>query len=156
MHAPQHDTGLHRRLVGYARRFVGDHAEAEDIAQDTWMRAVRHALPAERPEAWLFRVCRHAAIDHVRARRVRKPVWRQAAEPGSLEAPAPEPVGAEPSPRLGSLLREHGRLSPSQRLLLDLHYGRTVPQPALCRMAGLEPSALRVRLFRARRALASA
>jgi len=57
---------------------VDDATEAEDIAQEVLLRAgldPAGLLAAERADAWLLRVCRHVAIDYVRARRVRQAVW---------------------------------------------------------------------------------
>ena len=71
-------SSMRRRLVAFARRFVKDAHEAEDIVQDVMLRAraPRARLRSDgRAEAWLFRICRHAAIDHVRSRRVRRGVW---------------------------------------------------------------------------------
>ena len=172
---PAGTAALHRRLAAFARRYVGDRDEAEDVAQEALFRAARgwgRLRSAERAEAWVFRICRHAAIDHVRARRVRQAVWaslpRDAHEWAGAQpsTEAPDTTGAEHDPqafagaleRLGGRLRERpggrGRLPAHHRLLLTLHYGRGYSQALLCRMTGLNASALRVRLFRARGLLA--
>ena len=142
-----------QRLALFARRFVRDPAEAEDIAQEALMRAREnlHTLrsPA-RAEAWLFRICRHAAIDHARARKVRRGVWAPMPAEGPPPALLPEPRPAPP-------VRLDLRALPShQRLLVCLHYERGLSHPTLCLMTGLLPAALRVRLFRARGALSAA
>jgi RNA polymerase sigma-70 factor (ECF subfamily) len=151
---------VRRRLVAFARRYVGDRAAAEDIAQEALLRAGT-ALPRlrsrERAEAWLFRICRHAAIDHVRSRRVRRRVWAALPEEFAEGLAAPAPVADEgPAPALppGATARLLRDLPAHHRLLLGLHYEGGLSQGALCRLTGLSPSALRVRLFRARRALA--
>jgi RNA polymerase sigma-70 factor (ECF subfamily) len=63
-------------LLAYARSLTGgDRARAEDIVQETFIRACRHpnALDPERgsPRAWLFTVARHVAVDAHRARAAR-------------------------------------------------------------------------------------
>ena len=62
-------------LLGYATRLVGDRGRAEDIVQETLLRAWRHAeqLAAdERPlRPWLFTVAARLAIDAHRVRRSR-------------------------------------------------------------------------------------
>lgn len=146
------DEGMRRRLTAYARRFVGDANEAEDIAQETLIRVGRsweRLRSSQRVEGWMFRICRHAAIDHVRARKVRRGVW------GSMPEEA-ETWGLVSREELEVVSEvDAGRLSAPQRLLLGLHYEKGLSQPAICRMTGLTPAALRVRLFRARRALRS-
>jgi len=142
---------MSQRLATFARRFVRDAGEAEDIAQEALMRAKEHLhslRSADRAEAWLFRICRHAAIDHARSRRVRRAVWAPMPADGG---PPPVPAPAErPAPPVRLDLRA---LPSHQRLLVSLHYERGLSHPTLCRMTGLLPSALRVRLFRARGAL---
>jgi RNA polymerase sigma-70 factor (ECF subfamily) len=150
---------MQRRLASFARRFVGAD-DAEDVAQEALIRAALgfEALRrAERAEAWLFRICRHTAIDHVRARRVRRRVWspmpddageRVHAMPASAAAPAALAAGELWPAALGRLPAHH-------RLLMSLHYVKGYSQETICRMTGLSESALRVRLFRARWALLS-
>jgi len=66
-------------LLGYVRRLLGgDQARAEDVVQETLLRAWRHpqALDPDRPggtsvRAWLLTVARHLVIDGERARRAR-------------------------------------------------------------------------------------
>jgi RNA polymerase sigma-70 factor (ECF subfamily) len=80
-HAQAGDTeGLHFLYVRYApdvQRFVNslvkDQHEAEDITQNIFaklMKAINKYQPREVPfAAWIMRVARNAALDHLRARR---------------------------------------------------------------------------------------
>jgi RNA polymerase sigma-70 factor (ECF subfamily) len=63
-------------LLAYARSLSGgDRSRAEDIVQETFIRACRHpeALDPQRgsPRPWLFTVARHVAVDAHRARTAR-------------------------------------------------------------------------------------
>jgi RNA polymerase sigma-70 factor, ECF subfamily len=62
-------------LLAYAERFTGDRGRAEDIVQETFLRAWRQLpglLDDERPvRAWLLRVARRLLIDAARAARAR-------------------------------------------------------------------------------------
>jgi len=63
-------------LVGYARRSLGDAAAAEDVVQETFIRAWRARARFD-PDlgslrTWLFAIERRVVIDHARARAVRQ------------------------------------------------------------------------------------
>ena len=64
-----------RALLSYALRFTGDRGRAEDIVQETFLRAWRQLprlLEDERPmRPWLLRVERRLLIDAARAARAR-------------------------------------------------------------------------------------
>jgi RNA polymerase sigma-70 factor, ECF subfamily len=145
---------MSQRLATFARRFVRDPGEAEDVAQEALMRARENLETLRSPakaEAWLFRICRHAAIDHARARPVRRSVWAPMPTEGA------PPAVIQPIERPRPAARLDLRALPShQRVLVSLHYERGLSHHTLCRMSGLLPSNLRVRLFRARTTLLSA
>jgi RNA polymerase sigma factor (sigma-70 family) len=62
-----------RRVFGVALRIVGDAAAAEDVAQEAFLRAWRHAAAFDAGRgsvaSWLLTITRNLAIDAVRARR---------------------------------------------------------------------------------------
>jgi len=61
-------------LLGFVRRLVdGDRQHAEDIVQETLLRAWRHpdALTGDRARPWLFTVARNLVISRYRARGAR-------------------------------------------------------------------------------------
>jgi len=74
--------GLYTEHAGelwrYAMRLTGDRARAEDVVQETLLRAWQHphiADDGERsPRAWLFRVAHNMIIDERRSARFRKEV----------------------------------------------------------------------------------
>ena len=65
-------------LLRYALRLTGDRARAEDVVQETLLRACQHLHvfdDTERsPRAWLFRVTRNIIIDQQRSSRRRREV----------------------------------------------------------------------------------
>jgi RNA polymerase sigma factor (sigma-70 family) len=156
----------HRRyLFGLCYRMCGSGADAEDLLQDTFERALRHAPDAEGRDLkpWLVRVAINACRDHLRRRRAQPypGPWL----PGPIETPldAPEWQGFEsPEARYGRLesvsfafLRAVEALTPSQRAVLllrdvfDLSVRETAE--ALETTAG----AVKTMLHRARSAMAT-
>jgi RNA polymerase sigma-70 factor (ECF subfamily) len=84
-----------RRVYGLAVSIVGDGALAEDIAQQVFERAWRHAANFEprrgAVSTWLLTITRNLAIDAVRAR------WADPVDPHALHErvagpPAPDPA----------------------------------------------------------------
>lgn len=62
------------KLVGFAARMLGDHDEAEDVAQEAFIKAYR-ALDSFRGQAqfstWLYRIATNLCIDRARAKKRR-------------------------------------------------------------------------------------
>ena len=62
----------YRDLYGLAYRLLGDHGEAEDVVQETFLRLDGQAVldrPAEEVAAWLRRVCLNTAYNRLRGQR---------------------------------------------------------------------------------------
>ncbi|MDH5605294.1 MAG: sigma-70 family RNA polymerase sigma factor [Anaerolineae bacterium] len=63
----------HRKgVINVAYRICGDAGQAEDIAQETFLRAWQH-IPKYRPQAlfrsWLYRIAANMTIDHLRSKK---------------------------------------------------------------------------------------
>jgi RNA polymerase sigma-70 factor (ECF subfamily) len=62
----------YRELHGLAYRLLGDHGEAEDVAQETFLRLDGQAVldrPDDEVAAWLRRVCLNTAYNRLRGQR---------------------------------------------------------------------------------------
>src|SRR4029450_788034 len=62
----------YRDLYGLAYRLLGDHGEAEDVVQETFLRLDGQAVldrPDEEVAAWLRRVCLNTAYNRLRGHR---------------------------------------------------------------------------------------
>jgi RNA polymerase sigma factor (sigma-70 family) len=144
---------LYRRHVGDVYRYtyavLGNHADAEDVTQTTFVNALRALergdLPRD-PSNWLL------AISHniVRQR------WRQAAvRPTEVELVADVPdESTEPDVELDELVRALQRIPPAQREALVMRELEGRSYNEISELLGLTISALETLLFRARRSLA--
>jgi RNA polymerase sigma factor (sigma-70 family) len=119
------------RLLRYALRLLGGEL---DLARD----AVQHAFlklcdagpagPADTQAAWLFRVCRNRAVDHLRQAGRERPLGDQSSEEdgagrGSwrLAGREPDPAGVAEAGELAGCLHELlGELPAPQREAIDL------------------------------------
>jgi RNA polymerase sigma factor (sigma-70 family) len=77
------------RVLGFARRMLGDAQEAEEATQDvfvrTWQRAASYDCTRASPWAWLAMMTRSACLDRLRRRRRRPELAASAIEDAKLE-----------------------------------------------------------------------
>lgn len=139
-------------LLAFTQRLMnGDRAAAEDIVQETLLRAWRHAdeLSGETVRPWLFTTARHLAVDAYRAR---------GARPAETGADVSEQQ-ADPADRFDAALTSAivmdalSTLTPAHRaVLVDYFYrGRTAAEIAAER--GVPAGTARSRVYYAMRAL---
>jgi RNA polymerase sigma-70 factor (ECF subfamily) len=140
-------------LYGFvSRRTDGDRDLAEDITQETWLRAVRAWQAAgipDRPLAWLVTVAARLLANHFRRPAVAR------ADAGAVDAlPAPDAAQAREAAERRSLVeRALARLPlPEVRLLEAFHYDRRAVAE-IAAETGLTERAVEGRLRRARQKL---
>jgi RNA polymerase sigma factor (sigma-70 family) len=119
------------RIYGLALTIVGDAGSAEEVAQETFLRAWRHADAYDptrgRVATWLLSIARNIAIDVLRLRRA-EPVDPQTmltlAPPSGEAGPDERGEVADDTARLRAALL---RLPESQRraVMIAAFYGRT-------------------------------
>jgi RNA polymerase sigma-70 factor, ECF subfamily len=140
-------------LLSYALRLTsGDRGRAEDVVQETLLRAWRHpeALDEERGpvRSWLFTVARNVAVDAHRARRARP--TEVGDEPLALVPAVDEIEHALDSWLIADAM---ATLSPDHRaVLVETYYrGRSVAEAA--NVLGVPAGTVKSRTFYALRAL---
>jgi RNA polymerase sigma factor (sigma-70 family) len=145
---------LYRQHVGEVYRYtyavLGNHADAEDVTQTTFVNALRALERGETPEEpsrWLVVI----AHNLVRQR------WRQAASRPALvelETDVPDAVEEEDGYELEELVRALQRIPETQREAIVMRELEGRSYREIATLLGLSTSALETLLFRARRSLA--
>lgn len=118
------------RIYRYAYLRLNNRTEAEDVAQDVFIRALAAIKKYEERDvpftAWLFRIAHNQVIDHVRKEKREKRVSfddcpnLQASEP-------PLDYLAEKNMEIEDITERIGKLSPAQREVISLRFGAEMP-----------------------------
>jgi RNA polymerase sigma-70 factor, ECF subfamily len=146
------------RIYNLCYRMLGDAAEAEDAAQETFLRAYAQLGsfdPARSFKTWLFSIANHHCIDRLRKRRL---TWL------SIDddlPPHPALQMQSPSPEEASIRREQteaiqamlSRLSPDDRAVIVLRYWYDLSYEEIAEATRATVSAVKSRLHRARGSL---
>ena len=138
------------QFLGYVRKRISDPELAEDILQDSLLRAVRAApdlRDEERLVPWFYRVLQNAIVDAYRRRGV---------EQAHVVVAEPPEIAAEPEDD-AELCRCFERLIPTLKseyadLIQAVELGSESPEAAAGRL-GITANNLQVRRHRARQAL---
>jgi RNA polymerase sigma-70 factor (ECF subfamily) len=141
-----------RALLAYATRLTGDRAAAEDVVQETLVRAWRHPDSLVNGKGsvrgWLLTVARNIITDRYRAKAARP---AEVAE--SAAAPAVQGDHADSVVNSMVVLDALERLSPEHRdVLTEIYFrGRSVAEAA--QTLGVPPGTVKSRSYYALRAM---
>lgn len=150
------------RIVSYIAGTTGDHARAEDIAQDVFISALRRMRVTERPIAfkpWIYEIARNACIDEFRRNRRSQEVLLQFDEDGEgadrrLVSRAASPDAAlESRQQLDDLRGAFGGLSESHHKVLVLRELEGLSYTQIGERLRMSRPMVESTLFRARRRL---
>jgi RNA polymerase sigma-70 factor, ECF subfamily len=135
----------HRRQVtGVAYRITGSWTDAEDIAQDVWLRWAKVHQDVDRPSNWLLRVTVRASLDRLRRLKRRRETY--------LGPWLPEPVSLAPDPEDTAELRDTlmvgmllvlESLSPLERAVFVLREAFAWDYEEIAEALGRSPAAVR-------------
>ena len=149
----------HDRIYRYVLGFVRNPAEAEDLTQDTFLRAHRYGDSLRDPEVvrgWLYRIATHVCLDRLRQR---KPLVSLDSDEG--EDRGKTPVSESPSPLDVSERKETSAcvqrcldfLPDKYRAVILLHEAHSLTAPEIANLLGVTVATVKIRLHRARRGL---
>lgn len=148
-----------RPVFNLAYRMLGERTEAEDAAQEAFLRAysnLRRYDPNRSFKTWILSITSNHCIDRLRRRRL---TWYSLDEPlpphpaltSNKPGPEAEAMAAERSEAVQQLLNQ---LSEDYRMVVVLRYWYDLSYEELAQMLDTTESAIKSRLFRARQALA--
>jgi RNA polymerase sigma-70 factor (ECF subfamily) len=137
-------------ITAYLDHLTGDTEQAEDLAQDAFLRAYRALLRGEHvehPKAWLYRIATNVANDRWRRARLLRwlPLLDNVREPGLCVPDHTE--GAAEQLAVQSAL---ARLQPGYRVPLVLHLCEGLSIAEISEVLGIRQGAVKMRLSRAR------
>lgn len=153
----RHQRAVLRLLV----RLTGDTGLAEDLAQETFVKAFRSLGAfdtARRLSSWLLRIAHNAGIDALRRQRLKTvPIETAAADDQPLDPAAPaEPDPLERQALTGALDGAMQQLTPAQRAAISLRYEEGLSFADIGQVLGMPETTARSHVHRARKALAAA
>ena len=136
--------------------FLTERADVEDVAQETFMRALKgiRSFDPERPFApWLYQIARNQARNHLRSRARRAAAAGLVAD-AAVADPGPSPATGAERTELRHLLAAAIRELPEQRrTAFRLADVEGYPAKEVARIMGLTAGAVRAHLHHARRDL---
>ena len=151
------------RIFTHVLRMVRHRQDAEDLTQETFMRAYRylHLYDPSRPfRSWLYAIATNTALNGLRARGRRgiEASFDDNWHPSTADAPVNNPT---PNPRQGAVRSELAdklseavaALAPTSAALIHLHYTEGMSIREAAEVVGMSEGAAKTALCRARKQL---
>lgn len=138
------------KVLNFAFRLLSDRSEAEDVAQDTFLRVWQHASkwkPTAAVSTWIFRIAHNLCIDRLRKR---KPADEESADLPASQGPSQM---LERKRAAGAVQAAIDDLPERQRAALLLAHFEGLTNPEVAASLGVGVEAVESLLSRARRRL---
>jgi RNA polymerase sigma-70 factor (ECF subfamily) len=157
------DTGSFRRIVDKYQNFVytltlrilNNEAEAEEAAQDTFIKAYQ-ALKSfsgkSKFSTWLYRIAFNTSVSYKRKHRIEVSGLDGTEYKLASSVSATDDLDREEQKRF--IDHAINRLSPADSTVLTLFYKKELTLEEISEVTGMKNSAIKVKLFRARKRLA--
>jgi RNA polymerase sigma factor (sigma-70 family) len=140
------------RVIGTITKMLGSDAEAEDLAQQVFIRIWKSA-PRYQPTAkfttWLFRITRNLVFNELRRKRHFIDQIEDIAEPAERPDKEPDQMLLEGELQ-GAILEAINQLPESQRMAIILRRYEEMPYEEIANVMGTTVPAVKSILFRAR------
>ena len=152
----------YQRIFRYIMSMVRDTAEAEDLTQDTFLRAYqrRDSLRDEGAQtAWLYRIATHVCLDRLRQYARRSPKESNA-DLDDIDVPEPDTPSLQQTlerDEMSECVQVYlNRLSDSYRSVILLHDMHELTAAEIAQLLGESLATIKIRVHRARRKLSMA
>ena len=141
-------TNFYRELLTYCKAMTKSRASAEDLVQETWLRAFTHwedvgNLSSGQCRAWLYKTARNRFIDQLREQARETPAGEDTLALASFEEDLSR----------AAVLQLIARLPNTERSLFTMRYFEGYNSKELGELFALSPATVRSRLASARRRL---
>jgi RNA polymerase sigma-70 factor (ECF subfamily) len=151
-----------RPITRYLRYLIRNAAEAEDLAQEVFLRAHRQADTLRDPaafESWLYQIATHVSIDRMRQRA--KAIAREAdasiEELPMADEHRPSPLAVIQQDEMSACVQRYvASLSDGYKAVLLLHDSDGLTANEIAHLLHLPLTTIKMRLHRARRQLQAA
>ncbi len=148
----------HTRIYNYVYRLLGDAKDAEDLTQESFLKAYRALLRGEQPlnlSAWLYRIASNTCLDMLRRRRLIRwqPLGNLLAvlEIAGGRSPEEEVLRSERrAERRARIERVLAQLRPRYRMYLILREREGFSYQEIASITGDSLNTVKVTLYRAR------
>ncbi|MCJ7737748.1 MAG: sigma-70 family RNA polymerase sigma factor [Anaerolineae bacterium] len=146
-------------VYNLAYRMLGNSMEAEDAAQEAFLRAYKHLRRYDHARSfktWLLSIASHYCIDQLRRRRINwMPLEDEIAEAERLAPNSPNPVAVTiQHEREQDIQQKLESLAPVDRAAITLRYWYDYSYEEIAGALDLTVSAVKSRLHRSRKAMA--
>ena len=146
-----------KEIVSFHYRLVGNKFEAEDLAQDTFIKAYKNFETIKdqaKAKSWLYRVARNVAVDFFRRNQHREIALDASALEYYTQATAVDHevqlVNSEVSKELAKCIEQ---LNADDKTIVKLLYYEGFSYKEICDMLRINQNTLKSRLHRARKSL---
>ena len=146
-----------KSIINFHYRFVGDRYEAENLAQETFLKAYlkfRTLKDKKKMKSWLFSIARNLVIDFFRKNKNREITFGNEVVESLVDA---TPIDFQAQVENDEISRELARcieqLSTQDKLIIKLLYFEGFSYQEIGQLLKIKPNTLKSRLHRARAGL---
>ncbi len=154
--------GDYKRIFRYIMSMVQDTSEAEDLTQETFVRAYRSRDTLREEGAqitWLYRIATHVCLDRLRQYARRNPKETET-DLDEMDVSEPDALSLQKileQDEMSSCIQQYlSRLPDTYRAAIMLHDMHELDAPEIAQLLGESLANVKIRLHRARQKLRSA